>query len=204
MSHSRVVVIGRLRTALRLLGSACWRMRSAWLALACLSAGRNFYCEAPARLIGLRYVRIGDDFRAEPGLRLEVFDRHNGVPFSPSVVIGNGVSINFDVHFACVERLEIGNNVLMASHIYISDHHHGTTDPGDMVLPPSARKLHTRGAVVIEDDVWLGEHVCVMPGVRIGKGSIVAAGAIVTRDLPPYSIAAGVPARVLRTVEVPT
>lgn len=53
--------------------------------------------------------------------------------------------------------------------------------------------------MVIEDDVWMGARCMVMPGVTIGRGSIIAAGAVVTKDIPPYSVAAGVPAKVVRS-----
>lgn len=58
--------------------------------------------------------------------------------------------------------------------------------------------LTSRGDIVVEDDVWLGLHVCVMDGVTIGQGAVIGAGAVVTKDIPPYAIAGGVPASVIR------
>ena len=62
------------------------------------------------------------------------------------------------------------------------------------------RKVVSKGAVVIDDNVWIGDKVSIMPGVHIGEGSIIAANAVVTKNIPPYSIAAGVPAKVIRIV----
>ena len=90
--------------------------------------------------------------------------------------------------------LEIGNNVLIAGHCFIVSGNHGFDDTS---RPMNEQDFVSLG-VVIEDDVWLGGGAKVMDGVRIGRGSIVAAGAVVTRDVEPYSIMAGVPARLVR------
>ncbi|MCP5136685.1 MAG: acyltransferase [Gammaproteobacteria bacterium] len=90
--------------------------------------------------------------------------------------------------------VDIGNNVLIAAHSSINtvSHHADRTD-----IPINNQGIYT-DPVVIEDDVWLGLNVSVLQGVRIGKGSIIGAGAVVNKDIPPYSIAVGIPARVIR------
>jgi acetyltransferase-like isoleucine patch superfamily enzyme len=65
-------------------------------------------------------------------------------------------------------------------------------------LPIRRQPLHSKGGIVIEDDVWLGVGVIVLDGVRIGRGAVVGAGAVVTKDLPPNSISSGAPARVVK------
>ena len=74
---------------------------------------------------------------------------------------------------------------------------HATNHSADLHLPMMLQPLR-EADVVIEDDVWLGANVIVTSGVRIGRGAIVAAGAVVTKDVPPYAIVGGVPAKVLR------
>lgn len=95
----------------------------------------------------------------------------------------------------------IGNDVLIAAHTTINSISHVAlrTD-----VPMSSQGIHC-DPVVIEDDVWIGLNCTILQGVTVGKGSIIGAGAVVTRDIPPYSIALGVPARVTgkRTINEP-
>jgi acetyltransferase-like isoleucine patch superfamily enzyme len=95
--------------------------------------------------------------------------------------------------------LQIGNFVRIATHCVIipADHRFADTEI------PIALQGETRSGIVIEDDVWIGANVTILDGCRIGRGSVVAAGAVVTQDVPPLSIVAGVPARVvkMRTAE---
>ncbi|MCK7499235.1 MAG: hypothetical protein MZW92_58750 [Comamonadaceae bacterium] len=68
-------------------------------------------------------------------------------------------------------------------------------------MPPNLRPVVSKGPVIIEDEVWLGQGVVVLPNVRIGRSSIIGANAVVTHDIPPYSVAAGAPAKVIRTID---
>ena len=97
-----------------------------------------------------------------------------------------------------VGNISIGANCMIAARCSFTPYQHGFAD---IHRPMREQSLTSRGDINIEDDVWLGLNVCVMDGVTIGKGSIVGAGSIVTKDIPPYSIAAGVPARVIRKRE---
>lgn len=82
--------------------------------------------------------------------------------------------------------------------ILITDNAHGASILELLDLPPQVRPLYSKGPVIIEDNVWIGEKTSIMPGVHIGKGSIIAANSVVTHDIPPYCIAAGVPAKVIK------
>jgi acetyltransferase-like isoleucine patch superfamily enzyme len=93
----------------------------------------------------------------------------------------------------CAESIVVGRHVLVAPGVFITDHSHGMAPGSLMATQPCPAK-----AVVIEDDVWLGAHSVVLPGVTIGSGAVVAAGAVVTRDVAPRAVVAGVPARLLR------
>jgi len=90
--------------------------------------------------------------------------------------------------------IEIGNNALIAGHCHIVSGDHGY---GDLSRPMSEQPI-TGNGIVIEDDVWLGSGVKVLDGVRIGRGSIISAGAVVNRDVEPHSIVGGVPAKIIR------
>lgn len=119
----------------------------------------------------------------------------------PLIQIGSDVAINDYVHIGAIESVSIGNRVLIASKVFISDHDHGSYGRGgvhsDPRITPSERPLSS-SPVVIEDDVWIGEFVSVLAGVRIGKGSVIGTMSTVSRDIPPYCIAVGSPAKVIK------
>lgn len=145
-----------------------------------------------------RYIRIGKNFTTGFGCRLEAHPIKKD--YKKCLEIGENVEINDYVHIAAGEKVILGNNVLIASKVFISDINHGSytmehSDSPD--LPPAKRKLSTN-PVFIEDNVWLGESVCVLPGVTIGKGSIIGSLSVVTKDIPPFSIAVGSPAKVVK------
>jgi galactoside O-acetyltransferase len=96
---------------------------------------------------------------------------------------------------ALVGSIIIGANCMIAARCSFVPYQHGFAN---LERPMREQPFTSRGDIIIEDDVWLGLNVCVMDGVTIGQGSIVGAGAVVTKDIPPYSIAGGVPARVIR------
>jgi acetyltransferase-like isoleucine patch superfamily enzyme len=153
----------------------------------------------PLYIRGRRWIVFGPGFTCGRGLRMDALGERSTT--GSLIRIGCDVAMNDYVHIGAVESVFIGDRVLIASKVFISDHDHGAygksgihTDPS---IPPGERLLYA-SPVVIEDDVWLGEFVSVLAGVRIGRGSIVGAMSTVTRDVPPYSIAVGSPARVIK------
>lgn len=109
---------------------------------------------------------------------------------SARIELGREVFVGFNSEFDISQTLRIGNGVLIAPGCFITDHNHRHS---------ASRTIASQGcesqSVVIENDVWLGAHVVVLSGVTIGRGAIVAAGAVVTHDIAPMSIVAGVPAQ---------
>ncbi len=146
-------------------------------------------------------MSIGENFFSMPFLRIECIDNYRGERFNPTLIIGDNVSINAYSHIACINKINIGNNVLIGSNVLITDHSHGKLERSD--IPFVDRHLISKGPVIIEDNVWIGEHACIMPGTTIGTGSIVAANAVVTKDVPPYSLVGGVPAKVIKSIDNP-
>jgi acetyltransferase-like isoleucine patch superfamily enzyme len=143
-------------------------------------------------------ISIGKNFYSLYNLRIEAWDSYAGQQFSPEIIIGDNVNMNTDCHIGCINKVVIGNNVLMASRIYISDHFHGEINAAALSLPPMLRPLYTKGPVIIEDNVWIGEGVCIMPGVVVGANSIIGANAVVTKSVPANAVVGGNPAKVIR------
>jgi lipopolysaccharide O-acetyltransferase len=157
-----------------------------------------------ARLIRLPFdirnknnIKIGRGFTTGFGCRIEAYPKDN----REVLFIGENVEINDYVHITAIENVVIGNNVLMASKIYISDCIHGSysgnSNDSNPDSIPAKRSLCSK-SVVINDNVWLGEFVSVLPGVSIGKGTIVGANSVVSKSLPDNVIAVGSPAKPIK------
>ena len=155
----------------------------------------------PLFISGLQNAKVGEGFRAEKNLRIEIFTFHRNQLFNPTVKIGKNVSVNENFHLGCINSIEIGDNVLIASNVYISDHAHGGCHKADLFFSPSDRPLITKGSVKIGNNVWIGEGVSILPGVTIGENSIIGANSVVTKCIPKNVVAAGVPAKVLSVIE---
>jgi len=113
-----------------------------------------------------------------------------------SVVIGEHTHVQPGCNLnGYVREVRIGRKVMISAGCGFTPYQHRLDD---LSQPMSDQPLTSRGDIVIEDGVWLGMGVKVMDGVRIGRGAVIGANAVVTHDVPPYSIAAGVPARVVR------
>lgn len=108
--------------------------------------------------------------------------------------IGSRTFVNYGTSISASERVTIGANCQIGTYVIIMDNSFHRLEPERRHERPPSQPI------VLEDNVWLGARVIVMPGVTIGTGCAVGAGSVVTRDLPPRSLAAGVPARVLRTL----
>lgn len=154
-----------------------------------------------SRLIGLEHIDIGCNFHAGLNFWLEAISEYNGVKYNPKIVIKSDVHINDYVHIGATNYVEIGNNVLIASRVFISDHNHGSysgENQSDPNTTPKKRTLTKNSVVVIGDNVWIGDGVTILPDVKIGDGAIIGANSVVTSDVEEYSIAVGIPARIIK------
>jgi len=119
----------------------------------------------------------------------------------PNILVGDGTNIGQNCHITAINRIEIGNCVLTGKYVTITDNSHGSVTLEEMQFDPNRRALVSKGPVVIEDNVWIGDKVTICPNVRIGRGSIIGANTVVTKDIPSYSVVVGNPARVIKTFE---
>ena len=151
----------------------------------------------PIDLRGKKFIQVSKGFTTGVGCRIEAYPKTD----KKVLLFGENFQMNDYVHITAMESVKIGNNVLLASKIYISDCSHGSYsgDENDSYPDsiPHDRPLSSK-PVAIEDNVWLGEFVSVLPGVTIGKGSIVGANSVVSKNLPPYIIAVGTPAKPIK------
>ncbi len=166
------------------------------------SIGNNSVIEYPFYLLGASHITIGNDFTARKRLKLRAFTTFNNQQFTPIIRIGDYVSIETDCHISCINEVIIGDHVLIASGVYISDHAHGKPDFSDILKPPIERELFSKGNIVIGNNVWIGERAVILPGVHVGDNSIIGANSVVTRSQPANCIIAGVPAEVMKQLDI--
>ena len=135
----------------------------------------------------------GEGLSLGPNTVIEVFGEKS------LLEIGTNFSSYYNLHIGCCDHIFIGNNVLVASNVYISDHQHGfykNSQDSDITSPylePLKRKIHSE-SVFIGDNVWIGEGAKILSGVKIGNGCIIGAASVVTKDIPKNTICAGSPA----------
>jgi acetyltransferase-like isoleucine patch superfamily enzyme len=119
-------------------------------------------------------------------------------PGDARVRIGEGTFLNMGVMVASIALVEIGSHCMLANGCFVTDGNHRFDDPAQ---PVTWQGFTTKGPTRIGDNVWCGANVVVTSGVTIGARSVIGANSVVTTDVPPGSIAAGAPARVLRRIE---
>ena len=125
------------------------------------------------------------------------------------ILIGNNVFMNYNSFIGSMEAVTIGNDVIIATNVRIFDNNNHPRSPtqremmshNDFYGELWTWKYAEHKPVVIGDNVWIGEFSAILKGVTIGKGSIVASHSVVTKDVPPYVIVAGNPARVVKRLE---
>lgn len=108
--------------------------------------------------------------------------------------IGYNVSINDNFWVNAAGGVEIGNNVLIGPSVIIHSANHNFS----RIDIPINKQGHTKEKVIIKDNVWIGARVTILPGVTIGKSAILAAGSVITKDVEPYTIVGGVPAKIIK------
>lgn len=153
--------------------------------------------------LGERFISIGQDTLIGDYGRLAANCCYKNTlqTFSPEIQIGNNCNIGPQSHITAISAIIIGNNVRTGPRVLITDNAHGESNKEFLDMAPNYRPLYSKGPVIIDDNVWIGEGAMIMPGVRIGKGSIIAANSVVTKDIPPYSVAAGIPAKIIKTMK---
>lgn len=153
------------------------------------------------KLYGAKYAYLGNNIYMRNGVVIEIFDSYINQKFNPKLTIGDNSSFGDLGHITCINNITIGNNVRMGRKVFISDNAHGASKREWLDIRPNLRPLYSKGPVIIEDCAWIGEMVCIMPGVKIGRGAIVGANAVVTHDVPPYCVVGGNPTKIIKNLQ---
>ncbi len=195
-------VLYRLHVTVR--ESFAWAIRFLWyeplFRSQCQSVGKRFSMEQLPYLLGRGIITIGDDVSLSGKSSLAFSSRHTD---SPSLSIGNGTFIGHNGAITVGRRVTIGNHVLIAGGVRISDfdghpidaedRRNGQTTPSDSVFP-----------VTIGDDVWIGHGALLLKGVHIGNRAIIGARSVVTKDVAADTIVAGNPAKLVKSLASPS
>lgn len=166
------------------------------------SFGRNSLIKPTFQMThGLNHISIGNSTYLGQSLQLTAWNKFGDQSFTPQIIIGNNSAIGDNSHITAINSIIIGDNVLTGKRVLITDNAHGASDPNLLEIAPNKRPLYSKGPVVIEDNVWIGEKSTILPGVKIGYGAIIGANSVVTKDIPPYALVAGNPATVIKILK---
>lgn len=149
-------------------------------------------------LAGGKYISIGENCYIDKSVQISAWDSYQGQNFVPEIIVGDNCGIGAYSHISAINSIHIGNNVRMGKSILITDNAHGASRRDYLDISPRLRPLVSKGPIVIEDNVWIGEKSSIMPAVRIGRGAIIAANSVVTHDVEPYSVVGGNPAKLIK------
>ena len=145
-------------------------------------------------LKGTECISIGEDTVFSDYLYLTAWTKHG----TPTINIGKHCSFGAFSHITCSNRIIIGDFCLTGKYVTITDNSHGETDLKSLAIPPNKRTVVSKGPVNIGKNVWIGDKATILPNVTIGDGAVIAANSVVTKDVPPFSIVAGIPAKVIK------
>ena len=152
----------------------------------------------PLRLVKPKYISVGKNVTILPLARMECVRHWNEIPLNGEIIIGSGTSIEQGCHIIAANRLEIGKNVTISSFVYIADCEHSISDmTGDIISNPL-----DISTTKIGDGAFIGIGARIMPGVTIGEHAIIGANAVVTKDVPPYHMVVGVPAKTIKIYDL--
>jgi acetyltransferase-like isoleucine patch superfamily enzyme len=156
--------------------------------------GRNVYIHPGVRIVRPRFISIGDHVTigTDTDIYVHPIDRDSKELI---IQIGHHVHIGRNNIIGARKSVIFEENVLIGPHVMVGDHSHHYED---LDIPIQLQEATEAGPVRIERDSWIGANVLILPHVTIGRHSVVGANSVVNRDIAPYSVAVGVPARVIK------
>ena len=153
--------------------------------------GRSFV------LAGRQFVTIGRHNNFGHNVMISAWE-DNCSDKKPHIKIGNDCDFGYFNHITCCNKITIGNGVLTGMYVIISDNNHGYISYDERDVRPVDRPLSSKGEIVIGNNVWIGDKAAILSGVHVGDGAVIAANAVVTKDVPAYTVVGGIPAKVIK------
>lgn len=147
------------------------------------------------QLRGENLISIGPCNTFQEGLTLTSWQNDE---YPADIVIGSHCSFGAYNHITSYNHISIGDHCLTGKWVTITDNSHGHTDFASLHTPPNSRSIVSKGPVVIGRNVWIGDKATILPGVTIGDGAVIAANAVVTHDVPAYSVVGGNPSKIIK------
>lgn len=159
------------------------------------SFGENSIIKFPYKLWGKKSIEIGKNVFIAENSFLSAVEKWEGQVFKPRLKIGDNTTIGSNFFATCITEIVIENNVLISDRVFISDHIHNYEAIKKPILK---QNLEFKGKVFVKEGSFIGINAVIMPGVTIGKNSVIGASAVVTKNVPDYSVATGNPARLIK------
>ena len=144
--------------------------------------------------VGLDCVSLGNRSRISRNTRLLALKRYSAQSFTPSITIGDNVSVGFGCTLSCVNQLNIGHDVTIGDNVYIADSHHDYSNPVSSVLDQPLLP----GKISIGQGAWIGYGAFLAGDVSVGEHAVVGANSVVTRSIDAYTVVAGAPAKLVK------
>jgi acetyltransferase-like isoleucine patch superfamily enzyme len=150
------------------------------------------------RLMNYVLCKIMVPLFSKHGKNIKIFPLNSFFSYE-NIEIGNYVFIGPGAHFTSIKKIYIGNKIMFGPKVTIIGGDHNVSEVGMYMYDVEQKLEHNDQEIHIMDDVWIGARAIILKGVTINRGSIVAAGSLVNKDVPAYSIVGGVPAKVLKS-----
>lgn len=152
------------------------------------------------KLRGLNYVTIGPGSSFGRMAVVTAWDNQDGRKYTPEIRIGKDCNFGDFIHITAINKIQIGDNLLTGRWVTITDNSHGDTQLENLTTAPIKREWVSKGPVIIGNNVWIGDKATILPGVTIGDGAVIGANSVVTSDIPPYCVAGGNPAKIIKNL----
>lgn len=172
-----------------------------WISVNFGTVGDNCFFEYPLRfhVDGCRRIRIGNRVMIASYTILGCFEHYGNETFiNPEIIIGDDCHIDEFCHISAINKITLGNGVGLGRFVYVGDNSHGGLSWEESKIPPTQRRLISKGEIKIGNNVFIGDKSTIISGVTIGDNVIVGANSVVTHSIPDNCMVAGAPAKIIK------